>query len=56
MDLLKKQIIITEKENKIPSVNRLATTPLTAVENKITDVGNLVKKKPNRLSRKNIRY
>ena len=36
---------ITEIENKIPSINGLATTAaLTAIENKIPDVSNLVKK------------
>ena len=34
--------MITKAE--IPSINNLATTALTAVENKISDVSNLVKK------------
>ena len=43
VDLLKRLII--EKEGKAPSVSGLATTSaLTAVENKIPDVSNLVKK------------
>ena len=48
MDLLKKDYNakITEMESKIPSITGLATTPAltTAVENKIPDVSNLVKK------------
>ena len=44
---------ISELENKIPSISGLATTfALTAVENKIFSVSNLVKKK-NRLWHKN---
>ena len=40
--LVKKWIIM---EGKIPSITGLATTAaLTVVENKITDLGNLVKK------------
>ena len=36
---------ITEIENKLPSINGLATTAtLTEIENKIPDVSNLVKK------------
>ena len=36
---------VTEIENKIPSINDLATnSALTAVENKIPDVSSLVKK------------
>ena len=48
MDLLKKDYNakITEIESKIPSITGLATTAAltTAVENKIPDVSNLVKK------------
>ena len=45
---------ITETECKIPSITGLATSSaLTAVENKVPDVCNLVKK--NRLGCKNIR-
>ena len=49
MDLAKRtdlNVKITEIENKIPSIAGLATnySALTAVENKIPDVSNLVKK------------
>ena len=48
MDLLKKtdyNAKITEKEGKIPSITGLAaTSALTAIENKIPCVSNLVKK------------
>ena len=46
MDLLKRQITkITDKEDKIPSISGLATTPaLTAFENKIPSISTLVKK------------
>ena len=52
MDLLKKadyNAKITEIESKIPSITWLATTAAltTAVENKIPDVINLVKKQTN---------
>ena len=37
---------ITEKENKMPSINGLPTiSPLTTVENKIPDASSFVKKK-----------
>ena len=42
--LLKKKKL-TESENKIPDISKLATkTALTTVENKIPSVSNLVKK------------
>ena len=48
MDLSKKtnyNVKVTEMEGKIPGISGLATNAaLTAVENKITDVNNLVKK------------
>ena len=48
MDLLRKQNYngkITEIESRIPSISGLATnSALTAVENKILDVSNLVRK------------
>ena len=44
-DLLKNKAKISEIESKIPSVSGLAkTSALTAVENKIHNVSNLIKK------------
>ena len=46
MDLKKHNAKITEIQGKIPSITGLATTAaLTAVENKIPNASNLVKKK-----------
>ena len=43
---------ITEIEDKIPSINGLATnSALTSVENKIPDISNLVKKKQNMIQK-----
>ena len=45
MDLKKRNAKITEIEGKIPSITGLAITAvLTAVENKIPNASNLVKK------------
>ena len=42
---LDNKALFTEIESEIPSISGLATTSaLTAVENKIPDVGNLLKK------------
>ena len=45
VDLLKKQIIITEVEGKIPSITGLVTTAaFNAIKNKIPNVSNLLRK------------
>ena len=45
VDLLRKQNIINEIENKIHSISGLATNAaLTAIENKIPNISNLVEK------------